>query len=157
MITTTARSKLSLGTTAAATDASTFAADTYTAISHVEDVGEFGTETSITEGVFVDADFVRKLAGSRNSGTMNIVCAFDASDAGQIAAKAASETDFAYNFKVELSDKPEAAGTNTVFYFRAFVASAKIQGGGADDITKITFALAIDGAILEVPAAMAEA
>ncbi|MEO9337206.1 phage tail tube protein [Mesorhizobium sp. SB112] len=154
-ITTTARSKISIGTTAVATDAATFAADTYTVISHVEDVGEFGTETNVVEGNFVDQQFVRKLPGSRNSGTMNVVAAFDASDAGQIAAKAASETDFTYNIKVELDDKPAPGGTNSIFYFKAFVASAKVQGGGSDDITKINFALAIDGAILEIPAATA--
>lgn len=154
-INTTARSKLSIGTTATATDAASFAADSYVPLSHIEDFGEWGTESTITEGTFVDADFVRKRAGSRNSGTMNVVCAFDASDAGQIAAKAASETDFVYNIKVELADRPGPGGTNSVFYFKAIVASAKITGGGSDDFTKITFALAIDGAILEIPAAPA--
>ncbi|WP_011581229.1 MULTISPECIES: hypothetical protein [Chelativorans] len=152
MISATAKSKISIGTTAAATDATSFAADTYTPISNVEDMGEVGSEAEILVGKYVDQDFVRKLKGSRDNGTMTIVVGRDAADAGQLALSAAEQSSLPFNFKVELNDKPNPTGTNSVFYFKAIVGSARHSLGGADDITKTTFALAISGAIIEVPA-----
>ena len=153
---TTANSKISIGTTAAATDATSFAADTYVEIGNVEDLGEAGSSAPIVEGRYIGREYVRKLKGQRDNGTMTIVVARDPEDAGQTAMRAAEKTSFSYNVKVELNDKPNATGTNTIFYFKALVASARNSFAGVDDIVKTTFELAIDGAILEVPATAGE-
>jgi len=154
-ISATAKSKFSIGTTAPATDATTFAADTYTAVANIEDLGEVGSEAEILVGKYVDQAYARKLKGSRDNGTMTVVVARDPADAGQTALRAAEKQELPFNFKVELNDKPATDGTNTVFYFKAIVASAKTSMGGADDVVKDTYQIAITGAIFEVPAATA--
>lgn len=151
-ITTTAKTKVSIGTTAPFSTATAYAGDTWTAIANIMDVGEAGSEAEIVVGKFVDADYVRKLKGSRDNGTMELVVARDSADTGYAALVAAEQTSFAYNFKIELNDKPAAGASpkNSIFYFSALVASRKNSFNDADSIVQTTFSLAISGAILEV-------
>lgn len=151
---TASKSTFKIGTTAPKTDAATYAADTYTTIANVEDMGEAGSEAEVVVGKYVDQAYTRKLKGSRDNGTLELKVGRDSSDAGYLALIAAEKTEFAYNFAIELNDKPSvgASPKNSRFYFSAIVASAKNSFGGADDITTTTFSLAISGAILEVPA-----
>ncbi len=154
MMTTTAKTKVSIGTTTAMADAAAYAADTWTAIANITDAGEAGSEAEIVVGKFIDQTYTRKLKGSRDNGTMELTVARDSSDAGYTALVAAEQTDFPYNFKVELDDKPASGASpkNSVFYFSAIVASRKNSLGDADNIVSTKFSLAITGAILEVPA-----
>jgi len=150
----TAKSKIFIGTTLAAATLAEFEADTYIEVKEVEDLGEWGAEgTEITFKSLADSH-VRRRKGTIDSGSVALVCARDPLDEGQNAARAAVEEWLPYNFKVELNDKPTATGENTVFYFRAVVMSARNNFSGADNITKTTFNLGIDGAILEVPASV---
>ncbi|WAJ26283.1 hypothetical protein [Antarcticirhabdus aurantiaca] len=153
-ITATAKTKVSIGTTASFATAVAYAGDTWTGIANITDVGEAGTEAEILIGKFVDQAYVRKLKGSRDNGTMNIVVARDSADVGYAALVAAEATEFAYNFKVELNDKPStgSAPKNSVFYFSAIIASKKNNFGDADTLVTTTFALAISGPIIEVAA-----
>lgn len=153
-ITTTAKTKVSIGTTTPKTDAAGYAADTWTNIANISDVGEAGSQAEIVTGKFVDQDHVRKLKGSRDNGTMELVVARDSADAGYAALIAAEATSFGYNFKVELNDKPAAGASpkNSFFYFNAIVASRKHNFGDADNIVSTTFSLAISGSIIEVAA-----
>ena len=153
-ITTTAKTKVSIGTTAAFATAVAYAGDTWTPIANISDVGEAGSEAEVVIGKFVDQDYVRKLKGSRDNGTMELTVARDASDEGYAALVAAEATSFSYNMKVELNDKPAtgASPKNSIFYFNAIVASKKNSFGDADNIVSTTFSLAISGAIIEVAA-----
>lgn len=153
-ISTAASSIFKIGTTAVATDAATFSADTYTAIANIEDLGEVGSQAEVVVGKYVDQTYTRKLKGSRDNGSLTLVVARDSADAGYIALIAAEKTSFTYNFCIELNDKPSAGASpkNSKFYFKALVASAKNNFGGADDITKTTFELAVSGAVIEVVA-----
>ncbi|NLS04606.1 hypothetical protein HGP14_14705 [Rhizobium sp. P32RR-XVIII] len=153
-ITTAAGTKVSIGTTSPMTDATTYEADTWVAIANIQDVGEAGSEAEIVIGKYVDQTYARKLKGSRDNGTMELVVARDSSDAGYAALVAAEQSSAAYNFQVELNDKPAtgASPKNSKFYFSAIVASRKNSFKGADDIVNTTFSLAISGAILEVAA-----
>jgi hypothetical protein len=146
--------KVSIGTTAAKTDATTYAADTWVPIGNITDVGEAGSEAEIVVGKFVGELYPRKLKGSRDNGTMELVVARDSADAGYMALLAAEQTSFAYNFKIELADKPAAGASpkNSFFYFSAIVGSRKINFNDPDTIVGTTFSLAISGAILEVAA-----
>ncbi len=85
---------------------------------------------------------------------MSLVIDRDSADAGYIALIAAEKTAFAYNFKVELNDKPATGGSpkNSIFYFKAIVASATNKFGGPDDMVQTTFELAVSGQILEIAA-----
>lgn len=134
-------------------DLADFEAETWLEIKEVEDIGEFGVEGSEQSFMSLADGYVRKLKGSLNSGSLQVVAARDPADEGQNRARAAAADWFKYPFKVELNDKPTPDGTNTVYYFRAPVMSAKTNYGNADNIVKTTFALSIDGQILEVPAA----
>lgn len=153
-ITTTASTKVSIGTTAPFATAVAYAGDTWTPIANISDVGEAGSEAEIVVGKYVDQPYARKLKGNRDNGTMELTVARDSADPGYTALVAAEGTDFAYNFKVELNDRPAvgASPKNSVFYFTALVASRKNSFGETDNIISTTFSLAISGAIIEVPA-----
>lgn len=153
-MTTSAGTKVSIGTTSPKTDATTYAADTWTPIANISDVGEAGSESEIVTLKLVDQMYTRKLKGSRDNGQMELVVARDSSDPGYQALVAAEQASAAYNFKVELNDKPAtgASPKNSFFYFSAIVASRKNSFKGADDVVTTTFSLAISGAIIEVAA-----
>lgn len=131
---------------------SEFEAVDWIEINEIEDIGEFGVEGSEQTFLSLKDGYVRKLKGSLNSGTLEMIVARDPSDAGQNKARAAAGEWDKYPFKIELNDKPTPTGENTVYYFRAPVMSAKSNYGNADNIVRTTFNLSIDGAILELPA-----
>lgn len=130
-----------------------YEAETWLEINEVEYIGEFGVEGSEQTFISLADGYVRKLKGSLNSGALEVVVGRDPSDEGQNRARAAAGDWFKYPFKVELNDRPTPTGENTVYYFRAPVMSAKSNYGNADNIVRTTFALSIDGEILEIPAA----
>lgn len=153
-ITSTAKTKVSIGTTTPMADAAAYAADTWTVVANTTDVGEAGSEAEIIVRKYVDTGTVRKLKGSRDNGTMELQVDRDSADAGYIALIAAEKTSNAFNFKIELNDKPVSGASpkNSIFYFSAIVASAKNAFNDADNVVSTTFSLAISGAIIEVPA-----
>lgn len=151
-ITTTALAKVSIGTTASFTTAVAYAGDTWTPVANIMDVGEAGSEAEIVTAKLVDQPYVKKLKGSRDNGTMELVVARDSADAGYAALVAAEQSSASFNFCVELNDKPSAGASpkNSKFYFSAIVASRKNSFNDADSIVQSTFSLAISGAIIEV-------
>lgn len=124
----------------------------YTALGEVENIGEFGDEANAVTFLSLSAGRVRKAKGARNAGDVVITCGRDALDAGQVAMKAAEGTSFQYAFRITANDKLDANDTNSIFYFTALVGRARNTAGGADDVTKIAFTLAINSLIVEVPA-----
>jgi len=147
-INTTAGAKIYIGTTAPAATLTTYAADTYTEIKEVEDLGEFGDESAEVEIQTIGDARKRRVKGPRDAGLLALVCLRDAQDAGQTALIAAEKTDLAYNLKIVADDAP-TGGTPTTFFMKVMVMSAKLSFGGADQVTKITFGLAINTEILE--------
>lgn len=143
--------KYYIGTTAAATDAATFAADTYTEIKEVEDGSEFGDNANLVTFSALGDGRVRKLKGARDAGTLNLVCGRDHLDAGQIAVRAAELTKFNYNIKVQLADAADANDTNSVFYFKGMVMSQRAMVGTNDNVVKDQFTIAINSALVSVP------
>lgn len=149
--------KISIGTTLAidfTTDQSAiddFESDVYTELSEVESMGEFGDEANdVTFASLSDAR-MRHLKGVRDAGVMEVVVGRDPADVGQNAAKAAQRTKFQYNFKVELEDAVDLNHSNSVFYFRALVMSARDEIGEADNVVRTTFNLGINTEIIEIP------
>lgn len=145
---TTAGAKFYIGTTAAAANLTAFKADTYVEVTEVEDLGEIGDEAEVVSYKVVGSGRVEKRTGTRDAGTLNLVCIRDPLDAGQRALIDASKTDSVYNLKIAVDDAP-AGGTPSTFFFRASVSSAKVTFAGADDMTKIGFSLAITSEVLE--------
>lgn len=133
-----------------ASDASDYSGLSYTEITPVESIGEFGDQASTIEFTALGDARVRKRKGVRNAGDLNIVVGHDPLDAGQLAMVAAEATEFTYAMKVVLADGADANDTDSVFYFRALVSSARVNVGEANAIIKRTFVALIDSAIVEV-------
>lgn len=150
-IASTSGAKISIGPVNSSADTSTdYSGLSYTEITPVESIGEFGDQAATIEFTALGDARVRKRKGVRNAGDLNVVCGNDPLDPGQLAAIAAEETDFTYAFKVELADAADANDTDSVFYFRALVSSARLNVGAANEIIKRNFAVLIDSAIVEV-------
>jgi len=150
-IQTTAKAKVYIGAEpdAEISTLEQFEAVTWTEIREIEDLGEWGAEGTEVTFISLADTHTRRRKGSIDSGTVELICGRDPTDPGQNKARAAVEEWLPYPFKVVLNDKPTPSGTPTTFYFRAPVMSARNQFGTADDLTKTTFSLGIDGAILE--------
>lgn len=151
-ITSAAGAKVFIGTTVLATTESAFAADTYTEIKEVEDLGELGDESEAITFAPLGEARVRKLKGARDAGTLVLVVGRDPLDPGQIALKAAEKTSFEHNIKIVANDAPDADHTNSVYYFRGLVMSARDNYGQQNNVVRTTFNIGINSAILEVPA-----
>lgn len=149
MANTFAGSKISIGTTAPIdyttdqTAQTSFEGDSYTEIGNVSNMGELGASANILQFPTVSDDFVRKSKGSRDAGDPVLVVGRLPNDAGQLAVRAAEETKFYFNFKLELEDAENENMTNTVIYFRALVAGVPIQLGGNEDFVTESYALGI--------------
>ena len=151
---TTAKARVYIGSAnATISDLVDFEADTYTEISDVIDLGEWGPEAKVLEYTRLSDADVRRLKGSIDSGSIKLIVARNTTDAGQNKARAAVEDYLPYAIKIELNDKPTPTGENTVYYMRAVVGGAQNEFKDADNIVKTTITLGIDGAILEIPAA----
>jgi hypothetical protein len=156
MITSTAGSKLYIGgiRTAATTDIDDYEALTWVEVGEVENLGEFGDESSAINFLSVGDARTRKLKGARDAGTLTITCGRDPFDPGQIALRAAEKTKFEYAFKITATDAPDANDTDTSYYFGALVMSARDSYGTADTVVTTAFALGINTPILEDTAAV---
>ena len=103
-----------------------FEALSYTEISQVQDLGEFGdTAEELTFEVIHD-DRLQSRKGSVDGGILPLVLSYDLGDAGQAALKAASASRSNYAFKILFGgDEPVEA-----FYFRGRVLSFRKEIGG---------------------------
>lgn len=155
---TSSKTKFSIGTTAAATDATTFGSDTYTQIGEVESFGAFGDEAEEIKFTSLGDGRVQKIAGVRDAGSVDLMLGYDATDAGQTALIAAFNANAGapYNFKVELNDALTAgAGPHhgTTFYFKGVVLGNQFEPGSSKDVVKLRTKISITSAIVEVAAA----
>jgi hypothetical protein len=151
----TALSKIYISSTAQDSEPANAAAYqglTWVEIGRTENLGTFGdTSAEITESL-IDEGRVYKVKGPRNAGTMELICAIDYADAGQLAAIAAETTEDNYGFKVLFNDAP-AGGTPSERYFIAIVGGAAEQLDAADSVMKLNVSLWINSKITRVAAA----
>ncbi|WP_313349923.1 hypothetical protein [Paracoccus sp. (in: a-proteobacteria)] len=120
-------------------------------VGETEGLGTVGdTATEITfDGIA--SSRTRRLKGTRNAGTMEIVCGIDPGDEGQIAAVAAEKTPYDYAIKLVLNDAP-AGGTPSERYFVAKVASAAEQYDSANSVMKLNISLWVNSNVVHVNA-----
>lgn len=123
-------------------------------VSEVEDLGDHGDSAEEITFTAIANRRVRKLKGPRDAGTKTIVCGRDPLDAGQLAMKAAEETDFNYAFRVIYSDAPDDAHSNSIDYMGGMVLTNPVNQGNVSNVTRITFDVGINTAIYEVPSAL---
>ncbi len=155
-ITTASGSKVYIGPvrTAATDTASEYAALTpWVEIGEVEDMGEFGDESGVTNFASIGDGRTRKLKAARDAGTLTLTVGRDPLDPGQIALKAAERTKFEYAFKVVAADAPDEDYTDTIYYFGALVMSQRDRYGTNDNVVRTVFNLGINTEIIEVVAA----
>jgi hypothetical protein len=132
-----------------------YTSETWTEIGEINSLGTWGAKgKEITASVLTDG-YMRRLKGTIDSGTVELVVLRDPTDMGQNAAHVAAQSFDTYLFKVELNDAIIAEQPNSIFYFRASVMSAENKFGDADNIIETTFSLGITGQITEVPATVA--
>lgn len=134
--------------------AADFEDETWTEITGLDGLGSLGdTSQAITQSIIGEArDKVIK--GTRSAGTMEVVCAVDNSDAGQIAAIAAEKTPYDYAFKLELNDKP-ATGASPKNGQRLFIAKVMSQTevfDQANNVVKRNLSLAVNSNVVRIAA-----
>jgi len=133
-----ARTRVSIGAATTTFNEATVATGPYTIIGGIRSISGFGDSAQVITVDEVGDGRTRKAVGTRNSGTMELVCSLLREDAGQLAAVAASEGFDAFNFKIEL---PQPGGEFAVYYVSGLVMSQNIGLGGPNDTQTITFSL----------------
>ncbi|MGA0617406.1 hypothetical protein [Paracoccus sp. KR1-242] len=120
-------------------------------IGETEGLGTVGDTAAEITFDGINSARTRRLKGTRNAGSMEVVCGIDSADLGQIAVIAAEKTPLDYAFKMVLNDAP-AGGTPSERYFVAKVASAAEQFDSANSVMKLNIALWVNSNIVKVDA-----
>lgn len=128
---------------------SAYAALSYTEIGSVESIGAFGDKASSVTFADLSAARVKKFKGVKDAGQLNVSCAHDPLNTGQIAMIAARNSKFDYAFKVTVEDKADANDTNSAFYFLAKVMSADLEVNDVNSMLKRNFTIDINSAVTE--------
>ena len=154
----TANTKISIGVAKAFTGTDFIETDftsgspTWTEIKGTTNLGGAGDTSELITSNQVGSGRTRKAKGTRNAGSMQLVCDIDIADAGQLALIAAEKTRDSYAFKLEFNDAP-SGGTPSTRYFTAFIMSASEQYDEANSVMKLNATLEIDSNIVRVAAA----
>lgn len=138
------------GTDFTATDFTT-GSPTWTEIGGTTNLGSAGDTSELVKSNQINSARTRKLKGTRDAGSMQVVCDLDYADPGQIAVIAAEKAKETYGFKIVFNDAP-AGGTPSERYFVALVMSASEQWDEANSVMKLNATLEIDSNIVRVAA-----
>ncbi len=128
-----------------------FAAVAFTEVGGTTNLGSAGDTSELITSNHIPEARTRKLKGTRNAGSMQVVSDLDYADAGQLAVIAAEKSKDTYAFKVQFNDAP-SGGSPSVRYFTALVMSAGEQFDEANNVMKLNSTLEIDSNIVRVPA-----
>jgi hypothetical protein len=133
---------------------STFTSETWVEIKETESLGTVGDTASEITFDGISQNRTKRLKGTRNAGTMDVVCGIDYADAGQIALLAAEKTPHDYAFRVVFNDAPEG-GTPSERMFIAKVGSAAEALDTANNVMKLNSTLWVNSNIVRINAAEA--
>lgn len=126
-----------------------YAALTYTNVGGLRTLGEFGDESQLVKFEIIGDGRTRTLAGSKDGGVLECLCAFDLTDAGQLAMIAAFDANNEYAFRIEPDD---GVTTNSVFYFKGPVTAKRIVAGENNSVLSIRFNVSVNSDVLHVAA-----
>lgn len=129
-----------------------FSAQVWAEIGETENLGTVGDEAAEITFDSISANRTRRLKGTRNAGTMELVCGIDPEDAGQIALVAAEKTIHDYAFRITFNDAP-TGGSPSVRYFIAKVATAAEALDAANNVMKLNATLWVNSNIVRADAA----
>lgn len=150
--------KLFIGGILAAKSTDFVAADFVGQAAEWEEIGEpenFGSIGDAAAEITFDgisANRTRRLKGTRNAGTMEVVCGIDYEDPGQIALIAAERQIHDYAFRLVLNDAPPG-GTPSERLFVAKVASVVEALDAANNVMKLNASLWVNSNVVKVDAA----
>lgn len=133
-------------------DAADFTGQSWTEVKHTENLGSAGDTSSEISIDLIGQQRTKRLKGTRNAGTMEVVAGLDAGDPGQIALIAAERVIHDYAFRIVLNDAP-AGGTPSERLFIAKVGSATEAYDAANNVVKFNASLWINSNIVKVNAA----
>lgn len=130
-------------------DLDDFSGQGWTEIGETEGLGTVGDTSAEITFDAIASQRTRRLKGTRNAGSMDIVCGIDPDDEGQQSAIAAEKTPHDYAFKLVLNDAP-AGGSPSERYFVAKVASASEAFDSANSVMKLNISLWVNSNIVKV-------
>jgi hypothetical protein len=125
---------------------------TWVQVGNLEGIGEFGDEATVTKFETITSGRVVKLKGIADAGKLDLSCAFDTTDVGQIQLRLSATEALQRSYKVVVNDKLTVGGTGTTFYFRGLCMSARTKLGKASDVILQDFSIEVNTAVLEVAA-----
>ncbi len=109
----------------------------YTDIGEVTDIGgDIGRVYNLVTHNPIGSRATQKFKGSYNSGSVTLSLAMDRTDAGQILAKTARNSDADYSFCLTFQD-------GSITYFRGKVMSFPVNPGSVDSITAASITIEI--------------
>lgn len=129
-----------------------FASQTWVEIGEVEALGTVGDTSAEITFDSISANRTRRLKGTRNAGSMEVVCGIDYEDPGQIALIAAEKTIHDYAFRIVMNDAP-AGGTPSERLFVAKIGSAAEALETANNVMKLNASLWVNSNVVHVDAA----
>lgn len=151
----TAGSKLYIGAALAAKSTDFVEADftpqTWVEIGEIEGLGTLGDASTEISFDAISSQRTRRLKGTRNAGSMEVVAGLDYDDPGQLAVIAAEKTPHDYAFRLVLNDAPPG-GTPSERLFVAKVASAAEALDGANSVMKLNMTLWVNSNVVKVDA-----
>jgi hypothetical protein len=127
---------------------------TWTEIGGTTNLGATGDTAELITTTHINDSRVRKAKGTRNAGSMTVVCDLSYDDPGQLALIAAEKTRDTYAFKLVFNDAP-AGGTPSARYFTALVMGTSEELNEANSVAKFNTTLELDSNIVRVAAAAA--
>ena len=130
-----------------------YTGDTYTQLSHVTSVGDFGDTAEPVKVMTISDARSYTMNGAASGGDMALECLFDGSDAGQALLQAARANGGNVNFKVQFADPVTlGTGTGTIAYFRGVVNGCQLKSGTANSAVMLVSKIGINSAATFVPA-----
>ncbi|WP_306752723.1 hypothetical protein [Paracoccus actinidiae] len=121
-------------------------------IGETENLGSVGDTSSEITFDGINTQRTRRLKGTRNAGSMDLVMGIDYEDPGQQALIAAEQTPHDYAFRIVLNDAP-AGGTPSERMFVAKVASVAEAYDTANSVMKLNASLWVNSNVVKIDAA----
>ncbi len=128
-----------------------YSSQTWLEIKELESLGSLGDTSAEISIDIIGEGRTKRLKGTRNAGTMEVICGADYAGAGQAAAIAAEKTIHDYAWKLVLNDAP-AGGTPSERYFIAKVGAAPEVFDAANNVMKQHLTLWVNSNIVKVDA-----
>lgn len=113
-------------------------------VGEVESIGEVGDQSNPITFASLGDQRMLKLKGVRDAGTLQVTCARDGEDDGQIAMEAAEKTPFNYRFRIRYNDAPDASYSPSTDYFAGQVMSRQVNLADVNAITRRTFSVGVN-------------